>query len=69
MHCPVCKDKLIATFTRPGKHYRGGVMLCCPRDSRHYRAFLNDPEWVDRAYLIGDPTALIGVDHADRPKN
>ena len=66
MACPVCGAGVVATFTRPGRRYKGGVMLCCPGDSRHFRAFVNDPVWVDRAASIGDAGALIGVEHGRR---
>ena len=36
-----------------------GVMVQCCRDGRHFRAFLNDPTWVEEARRLGGPIALM----------
>ena len=44
--CPVCSTGLIirlAKGRKSGKHF---VMLICPKDGRHIRAFINDKKFV-----------------------
>lgn len=44
--CPVCSDTLsvrIATGRKSGKAF---LMLVCPKDGRHIRAFVSDREFV-----------------------
>ncbi len=55
----VCGAEIVARFTRPGRSQKVGVMLQCRKDGRHYRAFPNDPKWVDEANRLGSPLLLL----------
>jgi len=43
MHCLVCGAKLKAELCH-GKSGREAIMLSCPEDGRHFRAFINEPK-------------------------
>lgn len=57
--CPVCKGELESKFTKGQRTQREGVMLFCSADSRHFRAFINDPQWCEMARRIGEPMKLL----------
>ena len=46
--CLVCKEPLTVKLTRGRKSGKPFVMLICSRDGRHFRAFINDQEYVSR---------------------
>ena len=46
--CPVCKEPLTVKRTRGRKSGKPFVMLICSTDGRHFRAFINDQEYVSR---------------------
>lgn len=58
-HCPVCGRPLEAKFVKGSATNRRGVMVFCAFDTRHFRAFLNDPEWCEKAKKFEDPMALV----------
>jgi len=45
MNCLVCGTKLKAELCH-GKKGREAIMLSCPNDGRHFRAFINEPKVV-----------------------
>ena len=59
MKCPVCASKVEAKFTKSGRNHKTGLMLICAEDSRHFRAFINDPRFLKQAHELDDPAALI----------
>jgi len=46
MNCLVCEAELTLTICH-GKKGRKAVMLYCPNDGRHFRAFINEPNVVE----------------------
>ena len=46
--CLVCKEPLTVRLARGRKSGKPFVMLICSRDGRHFRAFINDQEYVSR---------------------
>ena len=46
--CLVCKEPLKVKLTRGRKSGKPFVMLICSKDGRHFRAFINDQEYVSR---------------------
>ncbi len=46
--CLVCKEPLRVKLTRGRKSGKPFVMLICSQDGRHFRAFINDQEYVSR---------------------
>lgn len=59
--CPVCGSGLVACFTKSQRSSREAVMLKCEHDSRHFRAFINDPQWCEMARRMGEPMTLLMV--------
>lgn len=47
VRCPVCQEPLRASVTRSAKG-RVALMMVCPRDGRHFRAFVNDRAFVGK---------------------
>lgn len=45
MNCIVCGTKLKAELCH-GKRGREAIMLSCPNDGRHFRAFINEPKVI-----------------------
>jgi hypothetical protein len=45
MDCLVCGAKLKVGLCH-GKKGRGAIMLSCPNDGRHFRAFINEPRVI-----------------------
>ncbi len=45
--CPVCGDAVLLRLARGRKSGKPFVMLRCPLDGRHYRAFINDRQYVE----------------------
>ena len=45
IQCPVCGVTLKITTSR-SKRGKVALVLACPEDGRHIRAFLNDPTYV-----------------------
>ena len=56
--CPLCGDKLRMwiTTSKAGRH---AVGLRCPTDGRHFKAFINDREYVTAT--VGKIAAAAGV--------
>ena len=46
--CPVCHQPLTLRLARGRKSGKPFVMLICSKDGRHFRAFINDQEYVSR---------------------
>ena len=44
--CPVCSTGLIIRLAHGRKSGKPFVMLICPEDGRHIRAFINDKKFV-----------------------
>lgn len=44
--CPVCTTPLVVRLTRGRRSGKPFVMLICPCDGRHIRAFINDQGFV-----------------------
>ena len=44
--CPICGQALLMRLSRGRKSGKAFVMFRCPSDGRHYRAFINDQEYV-----------------------
>jgi transcription elongation factor Elf1 len=54
MNCLVCGVEL-KTVVCHGKKGRKGIMLCCPNDGRHLRAFINEPKVVEAVSELNVP--------------
>ena len=46
--CLVCKEHLTVRLARGRKSGKPFVMMICPKDGRHFRAFINDQEYVSQ---------------------
>ena len=46
--CPVCGTDLQMRLTHGRRSGKPFVMLICPRDGRHLRAFISDREFVNK---------------------
>ena len=46
--CLVCKEPLTMRLARGRRSGKAFVMLLCGRDARHFRAFVNDRDFVSR---------------------
>ena len=46
--CPVCKGPMELRPTKGRKSGKPGLMWICPRDGRHFRAFIKDAGYVNR---------------------
>ena len=44
--CPICSQSLVVRLARGRKSGKPFVMLLCPEDARHFRAFINDQPYV-----------------------
>ena len=44
--CPVCSAPLSVRLARGRKSGKPFVMLLCAQDGRHFRAFINDQQYV-----------------------
>ena len=44
--CPVCSTQLIVRLAHGRKSGKAFVMLICPLDGRHIRAFITDQKFV-----------------------
>ena len=44
--CLVCKEPLTVRLARGRKSGKPFVMLVCAQDGRHFRAFINDQDYV-----------------------
>jgi len=45
VNCPVCEEALRVTITKSSRG-KAALMMFCPRDGRHFRAFVNDRPFV-----------------------
>lgn len=48
--CPVCGAVLVLTPAQGRKSGKAYLMLRCPKNGRHFRAFIHDEKYV--AYVI-----------------
>ncbi len=46
--CMICGEPLRVALARGRKSGKPSVMLICPSDGRHFRAFINDRGYVSR---------------------
>ena len=46
--CLICKQPMAVRLARGRKSGKPSVMLICPIDGRHFRAFINDRDYVSR---------------------
>lgn len=46
--CIICCEPLAVALARGRKSGKPSVMLICPNDGRHFRAFINDRDYVRR---------------------
>jgi hypothetical protein len=44
--CPLCQQPLALRLARGRKSGKPFIMLICPQDGRHFRAFINDQVYV-----------------------
>ena len=44
--CPVCKNGLVVELKEKERNGRFYLMLVCPVDGAHFRAFINDRDYV-----------------------
>jgi hypothetical protein len=44
--CPLCQQPLALRLARGRKSGKPFIMLICPQDGRHFRAFINDQAYV-----------------------
>lgn len=47
VNCPVCKDRIEMKVTER-KSGKPSLMLVCPENAAHFRAFINDEEFVHK---------------------
>ncbi len=48
--CPVCEAVLVLTPAQGRKSGKAFIMLRCPQNGRHFRAFIHDEKYV--SYVI-----------------
>ena len=48
IRCLVCKSELTVSAAQGRKSKKPFVMLKCSQDGRHFRAFINDQEYVKK---------------------
>lgn len=44
--CPICSNDLSVRMAKGRKSNKPFIMLVCPHDGRHFRAFITDQEYV-----------------------
>lgn len=49
VNCPVCKHKLDIGLRQNERNERFYLMMVCPVDGAHFRAFINDRDYVAKA--------------------
>lgn len=47
IQCPVCGDPIAFQITKSKKSGKPSLMMKCPRDGRHFRAFICDKKFVE----------------------
>jgi len=72
--CPVCQLPLTVRLARGRKSRKSFIHLVCPRDGCHFRAFINDQQYVRGVlvHLEGQTQAnetSDGVDHGQDPSH
>jgi hypothetical protein len=50
--CPVCATQLAVRIAHGRKSNKPFIMLACPADGRHFRAFITDQKYVGQ--VLGD---------------
>jgi hypothetical protein len=55
MNCLICGTKLTTSVCQ-GKTGRKALMLVCPKDGRHFRAFINDIQFIEQ---VSEPDILL----------
>jgi hypothetical protein len=48
LNCPVCAIPLIIKSASGRKSNKSFIMLVCPKDGRHFRAFITDQSYVKK---------------------
>ena len=51
IHCPICGAALSVRLALGRKSGKPFVMLLCPADGRHLRAFINDQTYVEEVLI------------------
>ncbi len=46
VNCPVCSGSLAVRMAQGRKSGKPFIMLVCPQDGRHFRAFITDQPYV-----------------------
>jgi predicted RNA-binding Zn-ribbon protein involved in translation (DUF1610 family) len=59
--CPVCGIELEARLAHGRKSNKPFIMMICPNDGRHFRAFITDPDYVSRV--------LKSLNDSENPEN
>ena len=55
--CPVCRQRLSLRLAKRRKSGKVSIMLICPADGRHFRAFISDRTYVGQVLaLLEDQT-------------
>lgn len=68
--CLVCGQPLVVRIAHGRKSGKSFVMLLCPLDGRHFRAFINDEQYVAGVLARLEGQSAAGedvVDHDDPP--
>ena len=50
--CPICGKQLTVKAAKGRKSNKPFIMLVCPEDGRHFRAFITDQQYVMK--VIGE---------------
>ena len=64
MRCLVCGGPIDVRPARGRKSHKPFIMLVCSRDGRHFRAFINDQEFVARVMGAGNRSRKAGEQDA-----
>ncbi len=60
INCPICAEPLSVRAARGRASNKPFIMLVCPKDGRHLRAFITDKDFVNR--ILQEGLALSGTD-------
>ena len=61
--CLVCKGELTVSAAQGRKSNKPFVMLKCSQDGRHFRAFINDQEYVKKVMTaVENPSGNSALD-------
>lgn len=62
--CPLCTTLLVVKPARGRKSGKPFIMLVCPENGRHMRAFISDQKFVER--VIAEAGLTVAVPPAER---